>query len=158
MLGQIRVNIPLGFNEVAKALTDVLYDLPGKLIAIDGYPGVGKTTLGRFLAWRFNVSLVETDLFIIERQGRLLHRNDEISRLISHRLAIPRPVIVDGCAILRLLSQLQRVPDFLIYVTAQDAPSISGSFLADLESYDLKYAPRTRANMIIELTEIAGES
>jgi ABC-type multidrug transport system fused ATPase/permease subunit len=35
---------------VVEALTPVLYDLPGTLVAIDGRPGSGKATLGRYLA------------------------------------------------------------------------------------------------------------
>jgi len=57
------------YKVVMTALMPILYDLPGKLIAIDGRLGVGKTTLGRYLAWRFNISLVETDLFLIPNQG-----------------------------------------------------------------------------------------
>src|SRR5687767_11166085 len=102
------------YQDVLKALAPVLDDLPGKLVAIDGRPGAGKTTLGRFLAWRFNVSLIETDLFLIERQGRLVYFNDQITRIIDKRLAMPRPVIVEGVAVLRLLSDLKRRADYVI--------------------------------------------
>ena len=57
------------YSDVIRALTPVLHDLPGRLIAIDGRSGVGKTTLGRYLAWRFNISLVESDLFLIPNRG-----------------------------------------------------------------------------------------
>jgi shikimate kinase len=40
---------------------------------------VGKTTLGRYLAWQFNISLVELDLFLIPNQGKLVYMNEALS-------------------------------------------------------------------------------
>jgi MoxR-like ATPase len=57
---------PSEYECAASALAPILDDLPGKVVAIDGYPGVGKSSLGRFLAWRFNISLIETDFFLIK--------------------------------------------------------------------------------------------
>jgi hypothetical protein len=48
------------YAPVVDALAPVLHNLPPRIIAIDGRPGCGKTTLGRFLAWWFNVSLMVT--------------------------------------------------------------------------------------------------
>ena len=84
------------YKDVITALTSVLYDLPGKLIAIDGQPGVGKTTLGRYLAWQFNISLVESDLFLIPNQGKLVYLNEVLSHVSTSRLKNPRPVN-DNC-------------------------------------------------------------
>src|SRR4051812_8493386 len=70
------------YKDVIAALTPVLNDLPGKLIAIDGRSGVGKTTLGRYLAWQFNISLVESDLFLIPNQGKLVYLNEVLSHVI----------------------------------------------------------------------------
>jgi hypothetical protein len=52
------------------ALAPVLDGLPAVVIAIDSLPGAGKTTLGRYLAWTFNVSLIETDTFMRPSVGR----------------------------------------------------------------------------------------
>ena len=144
---------PAEFDRAASALSPILDDLPGKIVAIDGYPGVGKTSLGRFLAWRFNVSLVETDLFLIEGKGRMVHRNEEIARIIAKRVDIPRPVIVEGCAVLRILSELNRSPDFTIYVTNQDAPVVHGGLSADLAAYDAEFSPRGRAGLVLAMVE-----
>jgi hypothetical protein len=73
------------YKEVITALTPVLYDLPGKLIAIDGRSCVGKTTLGRYLAWQFNISLVESDLFLIPNQGKLVYMNEALKHVITSR-------------------------------------------------------------------------
>src|ERR1700691_3860767 len=92
--------------QVLSALAPILYNLPGKLVAIDGRSGTGKTTLGRYLAWRFNVSLVESDLFLVPSQGTLVYHNEAINRVIARRIEKPRPVIVEGVAVLRLLAEL----------------------------------------------------
>lgn len=141
------------YAEVVQALTPVLYDLPGKLIAIDGRPGVGKTTMARFLAWRFNVTLLETDLFMIRRQGRLIHHEDQVTRIIDGRLNRPRPIIVDGVNILRLLGAIQRPADFLIHVSNA---SLSAADLLNLrsevEAYEAQFIPRDRADLRITFT------
>jgi len=138
------------YSHVVGALGPVLYDLPGKLIAIDGRPGSGKTTLGRYLAWRFNVTLLEADLFLKEGLGHLAHRTEEIGRVIQARLAIPRPVIVDSVAVLRLLKALRRRPDFLIYVVNAHAAE-GGHLKGEVAAYEAEFSPRSKADCVIEL-------
>src|SRR5262245_51108438 len=106
---------PPKYELAVQELTPLLRDFPGKIIGIDGRNGSGKTTLGRFLAWYFDVTLIETDPFLEEEQ-HLIYRTGEIDRIITHRLSRPRPVIVEGPALLRLFCKLNRNPDFLIYV------------------------------------------
>ena len=72
--------------EYARALSylePILLGLPPKVVAIDGAHGVGKTTLGRFLAWRFNISLIETDLFLLEGTGRYLYRDNDLRAVLK---------------------------------------------------------------------------
>jgi hypothetical protein len=142
------------YTAITEALKPVLHNLPGKIVAIDGLPGVGKTTLGRFLAYRFNVSLIETDLFLIERQGRMVYRNDEIARIISKRVDAysPRPVIIESAVVLRLLAELERRPDFTIHITNKDAPESHGDLLADLNAYEAQFSPKDRADLAVEFT------
>ena len=111
------------YADVVQALAPVLHDLPPKLIALDGWPKVGKTTLGRFLAWRFNVALLETDLFLVPPKhghDRLVYLTDQITRIIDKRLQrSERPIVVEGVAVLQLLQHIQRSPDFVVYVANQ---------------------------------------
>src|SRR6266436_208426 len=104
------------YVQVVDALTPVMRGLPGVIVTVDGRDGVGKTTLGRYLAWHFNVSLIETDLFLIPAQDYFIHLDDQVNRIIERRLASPRPVIVEGISILQLMKRINRVPDFSIYV------------------------------------------
>lgn len=108
------------YQEIISALEPVLDDLPGKLIAIDGYCGSGKTTLGRFLAWHFNISLVETDLFEVPpEQGNELGYDEEvIKRAINSRInsKYPRPVIVEGVTVQKFLKNIGFMPDYFIFI------------------------------------------
>jgi adenylate kinase family enzyme len=138
------------YEDVITALTPILYDLPGKLIAIDGQSGVGKTTLGRYLAWQFNISLVETDLFLIPNQGRLVYLNDALTHVIKRRLEIPRPVIVEAVAVRRLLRDLALKPDYVIYVSSSDAPE-SRALKDEIATYEVDFKPSTSADLVIDV-------
>jgi|APLak6261667474_1056061.scaffolds.fasta_scaffold16065_2 hypothetical protein len=113
------------FDLVTSALAQPLAGLPPKVIAITGPYLSGKTTLARYLAWYFNISLIETDLFLVSGPP-LKYRNEEIERIISRRLAMPRPVIVDGAAVLDLFALLGRTPDLVIKLS-RSAPSKSAA-------------------------------
>jgi hypothetical protein len=145
-----------------EALKPVLYNLPGKIVAIGGLPGVGKTTLGRYLAYRFNVSLIETDLFLIRNQGKMVYREDWINQVMGSRLDKDdpewrRPVIIEGSTILRLLASLGRKPDFIIHVLNDDAPESGGSLADDLARYDTEYTPASRADITLTFSALPEE-
>lgn len=106
---------PPEFDAAALWLEPILHNMQPRLIAITGPMAAGKTTLARFLAWYFNISLIETDHHLIPHKG-LRCEPHEINRIIQFRLDMPRPVIVEGAEILPLLSELNRVPDGIIHV------------------------------------------
>ena len=143
---------PPEYDHVVEALTPVLHELPGKIVAIDGRDGVGKTSLGRYLAWYFNVTLIETDLFLQEGK-KLTYRCEEVCRIITARLEKPRPVIVEGVAVMRLLSKMAHKLDFLIYVRNLE---FNGSevLAQQLIQYEREFAPETYANLILELSGV----
>jgi hypothetical protein len=53
--------------------------------------------------------------------------------------------------VLRLLAELERSPDFTIYITNKDAPASRGSLLADLQAYEAEFSPRQRSDLTIAL-------
>ena len=139
-----------GYLKVVEALTRILRGLPGVIVTIDCRDGVGKTTLGRYLAWHFNVTLIEADLFLIPSQDYLTHLDFQINRIIERRFTLPRPVIVEGVSMLQLMKRINRVPDFAIYITN---PRHSGSKALEqlLSAYEAAYAPSTKANIVVEI-------
>ena len=143
-----------GYLLAVSALEAVLGNLPPRIVGVDGRNGVGKTTFGRYLAWHFNVTLIETDLFANEGSVLLGYRLADINRLIQLRLDKPRPVVVEGVALLRLLEQLHRSADFLIYCeSANHEPDESLSLW--LDEYDRAYTPKSRADISVRL-ELGG--
>jgi uridine kinase len=140
---------PPEFDSTAQQLAPHLANLPGKLIAIDGRDGSGKTTLGRFLAWYFNVALVETDLFLREGAG-LAYHTEQIERIVAQRLAKPRPVIVEGVTVLKTLQSIGRTPDLLIYVTNSKNPE-SDSFSKMFSEYEATFSPQSTAHVSVQL-------
>jgi uridine kinase len=120
------------------------------IVTIDGRDRVGKTTLGRYLAWHFNVTLIETDLFLIPARDYLIHLDDQINRIIERRVMTPLPVIVEGVSMLQLMKRINRVPDFSIYVTHFQQ---SSGVIMDrrLSEYEASFTPSATANIVVEL-------
>jgi len=139
------------YAPVVAALAPVLHNLPPKLIAIDGRPCSGKTTLGRFLAWWFNVSLIETDLFLFEGEGRYRYRTEDVARIIGARLRKDRPVIIEGVTVLRQLASMNLAADFLIYVDNASAPTLRQEYQDQFKGYETEFNPRQRADFTLAL-------
>jgi uridine kinase len=138
------------YQPLVEALTPVMRGLPGVIVTIDGREGVGKTTLGRYLAWTFNVTLIETDLFLIPTRDFHLHLDDQINRIIERRVTTPLPVIAEGIAILQLMKRIHRTPDFSIYLTRRGH---AGSKLLErrLSVYEAEFSPAANASIAVEI-------
>jgi hypothetical protein len=142
---------PPEYCVAVKALSPVLNELPGKIVGIDGRDVSGKTTLGRYLAWHFNVSLIETDLFLVKNRRGPKYKHKEINRIISERLSIPRPVIIEGIALLRLFKNLKREPDFLVVACNKNFDG-SDTLSQMLHVYEKAYCPKNQAKLILEMS------
>jgi Cdc6-like AAA superfamily ATPase len=143
------------YEQAVVELMPILDDLPPKIIAIDGWPGVGKTTLGRFLAWRFNVMLLETDCFIERKRLPLQYRKSELKRIINKRLTMHgegRPIIIEGIAIRRLLNELNYEPAFVIYAICESPPEL-GILSNEISDYDRQFCPRDSADLVITVMD-----
>ncbi len=140
---------PAQFDEAAATLTPLLKDLPSRLVAIDGRMGAGKSTIGRFLSWYFNVTLVETDPFLVG-DGTLARRVDEIARIVAFRLDCksPRPVLLEGVGMRQLLEQLKRPADFHVYVENTTCPYETCTAVLE---YEAKFRPKEGAGIVVSL-------
>jgi adenylate kinase family enzyme len=137
---------PAQFDELATALETHLHELPPKLIAIDGRCSAGKSSLGRFLAWYFNSTLIELDLFLSE--GGLVHRYDDVKRIIKQRLDRKRPIFVEGITVLNVLEVIDIPKNYLIYVHNPRYPEGTG-YVKELEEYETKYQPKSNADYVL---------
>ena len=140
-----------GYEDVVAGLEETLAGLPGMIVGIDGRDGVGKTTLGRYLAWHFNISLVETDLFLdgTKESGYDL---DRLRSVIERRLAMPRPVLVDGICLLELFKHLGKASDVLVHVWNTQHPG-SDALAARLDAYEDRYEPAAVAQYEVVLDD-----
>jgi thymidylate kinase len=138
------------YQQVVDALAPVMRGLPGIIVTIDGRDGAGKTTLGRYLAWHFNVTLIETDLFLIPTQDHLIYLDDQINRIIERRVTWPLPVIVEGVAMLQLMKRISRVPAFTLYLTNRQHP-VSTSVKRRLASYEATFNPSANADLMVTI-------
>jgi hypothetical protein len=149
------------YREATKCLKPILENLPGKIIAIHGPMGSGKTSLGRYLAYRFNVSLIEADLFLNSESGGLEYRIEEIGKIISHRIdrSDPRPVIIDSVIVLKILNKLNRNSDFVIYLYSEDSKNDQQSLIKyckedqltkDIIEYERNYSPEYKSSIVLQ--------
>jgi 2-phosphoglycerate kinase len=137
---------------VTNALAPLMEDLPGIIVTIDGRDGVGKTTLGRYLAWHFNVTLIETDLFLIPAEDYFFHLDDQINRIIERRVTTPLPVIVEGVSVLQLMKRINRSAAFQIYVTHSHHSS-SPIMARKLDAYEAEFSPALTADIVVKIDE-----
>ena len=143
------------YLQVVTALTPVVRKAHGIIVTIDGRDGVGKTTLGRYLAWHFSMSLIETDLFLIPARDHLIHLDDQVNRIIERRVSSKLPVIVEGISILQLMKRIHRVSDFSIYVTNPRRPN-DKAMDRRLTAYETAFSPSTIANIVVKVeTDVA---
>lgn len=89
------------------------------LIGIDGQAGAGKTSLSNWLAWQLGFPAIHLDLFLeqSENPAPVRRRFSDLYRCIKARGS--RPLIIEGVLLLDALDEINRSPDFLIFVEAQ---------------------------------------
>lgn len=123
------------------------------IIAVDGRPGSGKSTLSRWLAWQLGWSAVETDLYIDqESENQPLYFVDELRRAITHRLDRNLPVLVEGIMLLQVLEAIGLPHDYLVCVEHVDE---SPGRLTEnsILPYEKTYRPRQGADFIFSRNE-----
>lgn len=125
--------------EAACNATADLYARGGGIVAIDGPPGSGKTGLAKYLSWRCDIALIQTDLFVRPDGGRLAYRMEHIRDIIVGLRNAGCSVILDGAIAQQTLDELGYPPDLVIRVSAIDAPKSDEPLQSQLVEYDANY-------------------
>ncbi|MBW8851310.1 MAG: hypothetical protein JF600_11060 [Xanthomonadales bacterium] len=141
---------PHEFTDLAARLAPHLVGLPRTIIAVDGRPGAGKTTVARFLSWYFNVTLLQADLFL-KRNGAYEHDGDEIKRIISLRNDASKPIIVECMAVLKVLGLIEVTPDLHIYVKNVAEEEGDEKLSEIFRPYEIQFSPESRCDFLVEL-------
>lgn len=135
------------YEDVIDTIKKYLYPWRKYLIAIDGYPGTGKSCLSRFLAFELEMPAIETDLLRILEEEQPSYRLGELRNLIQSRHDQNRPVIVEGIFILDTLDKIGLVPDYLIYVDNAKA-NCGYSLRHSMPEYLEKHKPHVLASYV----------
>jgi hypothetical protein len=86
------------------------------LIGIDGVDGAGKSSLAAWLSWQLEMPTIALDLFIVPETKPIAFETAHLEAMIAARLAMRRPLIVEGILLLDALTPIRRQPDLLIFV------------------------------------------
>ena len=117
------------------------------LIVIDGLDGAGKTSLAAWLSWQLEMPAVHLDLYIVPETDPLQFRIDDLAKTLDARANLERPVIVEGILALKVLSEIGRTPDFLVFVHRSSHQSSLRALTAE---YIREFNPRQKANQIVK--------
>ncbi len=106
-------------DELAELLHQSFPQTLTGIIAIDGYDGVGKTTIATALQARVGGTVVSLDDFVMVNQGGYIPylKTAELKAALK---TAPRPYIVEGVCVLGALERVAVHPDLLVYVKRVD--------------------------------------
>ena len=90
---------------------------------------------------------IHLDLYIMRNSNPLQFRTSDLAKVLDARANLDRPVIVEGILILKILSEIGRTPDFLIFV---HRASHKSSLRTLTEEYLREFGPRQKANQTVK--------
>jgi uridine kinase len=149
------------FQTASDRLKPILSNSAPKIVVIDGRHGVGKTTLGRFLSWRFDVTLIETDTYLRWDLKHLRYTVEVMKAQALTQLDSNKHVIIEGVLALELIADMALAADFHIHVVCDKAPAAiknsdhlpEGEIELDNFSdlYEEQYRPKEKADLLVKL-------
>jgi hypothetical protein len=116
------------------------------LIGIDGLDGSGKTSLAAWLSWQLEMPAVHLDLYMMRDSNPLQFRAHDLKAALDARATQERPVIVEGILLLKVLDEISRTPDLLVFVRRASHQS---SLRTLTTKYLREFAPQQKADWIV---------
>ena len=142
----LNADCDLMLEKVKRALGDPAAPLP-LLIAIDGRPAAGKSTIATWLSRRIKVPVIRTDEFIVRGREPLEWRKSDLARAMRIHFNHERPVIVEGVCVLGMLDNIDVDPDFLVWIERQDAERDP---LELMDDYVSEFEPVSMADYVLK--------
>ena len=125
----------------------------GSLIALDGLPGGGKSTLTASLSALLTIRAVHLDDYLVH--GSVGFTDYLRYEDLRHAL-LQRPVIVEGVCMLDVLDRLELRPDQFVYLQAPFAErhlDQSHPLVREVRAYTDRSNPVERANLVLARSE-----
>lgn len=128
------------------------------LVTLDGFDGVGKSTIGKALAAQVGAALVGLDSFLNEDRGVFLEelRFDEIASAIDVAVQAGKRVVVEGCMVDEVLRRVGRRAGFRIYLMR--ISRTLGVEFDSIDKYDELYGDKSAEELIAEEEETARKA
>jgi len=140
---------PKAYRDLRRPIRKALgfpYELRPLLIGIDGLDGAGKTSLAAWLSWQLEMPAIHLDFYIVRDSQPLQFLTGDLTNALNSRLVLRRPVIVEGILLLKVLREVGRTPDYLIF---GHRASHQSSLRALTDEYLQEFDPRKKADAII---------
>ena len=142
-------NFPMNNIEIPDKLeecVEAIWKDPGAwrsyIIAFDGRPGAGKSVAGRYTSHRLNMPILERDLFL-KGNGTFKYK-ESLKDILTTRLDLNRPLIIEGVFAARLLFELDFKADFLVRIVANN--DNINDISKEYATYEIEFTP----NEIVE--------
>jgi uridine kinase len=149
---------PPAYLELRRLIRKAL-DFPNRrplLIGIDGLDGSGKSSLGAWLSWQLEMPAIHLDVYAVQGSNPLVWNFDHLARTLDGaQRASRRPVIVEGIMLLYVLAQIDRKPDFHVFVEKEKHETCMKEHL---EPYLSSYNPKSRANYVLNWSSVGHDA
>src|ERR1700733_1322675 len=86
------------------------------IIGIDGRSGAGKSSLASWLAWQLWIPSVHLRLYVERDSEPLSWRYEDLTRIITARFELAKPIIVEGICLCRALQAIDLDPDYWVWI------------------------------------------
>ncbi len=129
---------PDGLESLVNQTWTSLGSWRGWILAIDGRDGIGKSVLARYLAYRLNMPVSETDNFLLG-DGTFDH-NDCLNLTFRKRHDRNNPTIVEGIFAAKTLEKIGLEADLLIRCSRKDELG-NDEWRDDFIRYEDNYEP-----------------
>ncbi len=117
------------------------------VIGIDGRQGAGKSSLASWLAWQLEVPAVHLDLYLVHDSAPLDWRYGDLGQVLAAARAKGRPIIVEGICLCQALLEVDRDPDFLVWLENEGGPEHGPEEPTD--EYVQEFDPAMNADFVL---------
>ena len=152
------MEIPSDYLDAYRKVEQAIKSRNFCIIAIGGTVASGKSRLSRFLAWKLQLSLLETDLFLSHENTKGIVNYKYINEILENKKRHKQHIIVEGFSILPILNKFEDSEIFLVHLKRIKATKLSNDVDADRILDDPFWKENTVNRPISDLLDIDSDS